>query len=77
MPSVVAEGRRVINNIQRSATLFLVKNIFSFALAIVSLIFTMPYPFTAAQLSLVSSLTIGFPAFVLAMEPNENIATIY
>ena len=73
MPSVVAEGRRVINNIQRSATLFLVKNIFSFALAIVSLIFTMPYPFTAAQLSLVSSLTIGFPAFVLAMEPNESI----
>ena len=73
MPSVVAEGRRVINNIERSATLFLVKNIFSFALAIVSLIFTMPYPFTAAQLSLVSSLTIGFPAFVLAMEPNENI----
>ena len=73
MPSVVAEGRRVINNIERSATLFLVKNIFSFALAIVSLIFTMPYPFTAAQLSLVSSLTIGFPAFVLAMEPNESI----
>ena len=73
MPSVVAEGRRVITNIERSATLFLVKNIFSFALAIVSLIFTMPYPFTAAQLSLVSSLTIGFPAFVLAMEPNESI----
>lgn len=73
LPSVVAEGRRVINNIQRSATLFLVKNIFSFALALVSLIFTMPYPFTAAQLSLVSSLTIGFPAFVLAMEPNESI----
>ncbi len=73
MPSVVAEGRRVINNIERSATLFLVKNIFSLALTIVSLIFTMPYPFTAAQLSLVSSLTIGFPAFVLAMEPNENI----
>lgn len=72
MPSVVMEGRRVINNIERSATLFLIKNIFSFILAVVSLIFTMPYPFTAAQLSLVSSLTIGFPAFVLAMEPNEN-----
>lgn len=72
MPSVVAEGRRVINNIERSATLFLVKNIFSFALAVASLIFTMPYPFSAAQLSLVSSLTIGFPAFVLAMEPNES-----
>ena len=73
MPNVVGEGRRVINNIERSATLFLVKNIFSFALALVSLIFTMPYPFTAAQLSLVSSLTIGFPAFVLAMEPNESL----
>jgi cation-transporting ATPase E len=73
MPGVVAEGRRVINNIERSATLFLVKNIFSFTLAIVSLIFTMPYPFSAAQLSLVSSLTIGFPAFVLAMEPNESL----
>lgn len=72
MPSVVKEGRRVINNIERSATLFLVKNIFSFTLAIVSLIFTIPYPFTAAQLSLVSTLTIGLPAFVLAMEPNEN-----
>ena len=73
MPSVVMEGRRVINNIERSATLFLVKNIFSFALAVLSLLFSMPYPFTAAQLSLVSSLTIGFPGFVLAMEPNENI----
>ena len=73
MPQVVMEGRRVINNIERSATLFLVKNIFSFTLAVVSLIFTMPYPFTAAQLSLVSSLTIGIPAFVLAMEPNNSI----
>lgn len=73
MPQVVMEGRRVINNIERSATLFLVKNIFSFVLAVVSLIFTMPYPFTAAQLSLVSSLTIGIPAFILAMEPNNSI----
>lgn len=73
MPAVVMEGRRVINNIERSATLFLVKNIFSFALAVVSLIFTMPYPFTAAQLSLVSSITIGIPGFVLAMEPNNSI----
>lgn len=73
MPSVVGEGRRVINNIQRSATLFLVKNIFSFALALLSLALTIPYPFTAAQISLVSMLTIGFPAFVLAMEPNESL----
>lgn len=70
MPSVVAEGRRVMNNIERSAALFLVKNIFSFALALISLIFTLPYPVTSAQMSLVSALTIGAPGFVLAMEPN-------
>ena len=70
MPSVVSEGRRVINNIERSAALFLVKNIFSFALALISLIFTLPYPVTSAQMSLVSALTIGAPGFVLAMEPN-------
>lgn len=75
MPTVVQEGRRVINNIQRSATLFLVKNIFSFSLALITLIFTLPYPFTAAQLSLVSTLTIGFPAFVMAMEPNASRIT--
>lgn len=72
MPSIVAEGRRVINNIQRSATLFLTKNIFSMLLALVSLIFTLPYPVTSAQMSLVSSLTIGIPGFILAMEPNSS-----
>ena len=72
MPSVVAEGRRVINNIQRSASLFLVKNIFSLLLAVFTLIFTWPYPFTASQLSLISMFTIGYPAFILAMEPNET-----
>lgn len=73
MPSVVMEGRRVINNIERSASLFLVKNIFSFVVALISLIFTLPYPLTPAQLSLVSTLSIGIPSFVLAMEPNENL----
>ena len=72
MPSVVAEGRRVINNIERSAALYLVKNIFTFVLAVITLIFTLPYPYTPAQLSLVNALTIGIPSFVLAMEPNEN-----
>jgi len=72
MPSVVMEGRRVINNIERSASLFLVKNIFSFSLALISLFFSLPYPLTPSQLSLVSTLTIGFPSFILAMEPNEN-----
>ncbi|MEG1633461.1 MAG: cation-translocating P-type ATPase [Oscillospiraceae bacterium] len=70
MPSVVAEGRRVINNIERSASLFLVKNIFSFTLALISLLFTIPYPVTAAQMGLVNTLTIGIPGFILAMEPN-------
>lgn len=75
MPHVVAEGRRVINNIERSATLFIVKNIFAFTLAVISLIFTLPYPVTAAQMSLVNSLTIGIPGFVLAMEPNNRRIT--
>lgn len=73
MPSVVMEGRRVINNIQRSAALFLVKNIFSFTLAIITMLFPIPYPVTPAQLSMVSTLTIGIPSFFLALEPNTAI----
>jgi cation-transporting ATPase E len=73
MPSVVMEGRRVINNIERSASLFLVKNIFSFLLAIVTLVCTLPYPLTPTQLSLVSMMTIGIPSFVLALEPNTSL----
>ena len=72
MPSVVAEGRRVINNIERSAALYLTKNIFSLTFALVSLIFTLPFPVTSAQMSLISTVTIGIPSFVLAMEPNKN-----
>ncbi len=72
MPHIVAEGRRVINNIERSAALFLTKNIFTFTLALVSLIFTLPFPVTSAQMSLISTLTIGIPGFVLAMEPNTS-----
>ena len=72
LPSVVAEGRRVINNIERSASLYLVKNIFTFVLSLITLFFTLPYPYTPAQLSLVNALTIGIPSFILAMEPNEN-----
>lgn len=72
MPAVVMEGRRVINNIQRSASLYLVKNIFSFVIAIISLIFTLPYPVTPSQLTLLSCLTIGIPSYVLALEPNSN-----
>jgi len=75
MPSVVAEGRRVINNIERSASLYLVKNIFTFILALITLFFTLPYPFSPAQLTLVNALTIGLPSFILAMEPNESLIT--
>lgn len=72
LPQVVAEGRRVINNIQRSAALFLVKNIFSFFLSLLTLFVDMPYPLMPIQLSLISALTIGFPSFVLALEPNQS-----
>lgn len=70
MPRIVAEGRRVINNIQRAAALFLVKNIFSFVLTLLLFFIDMPYPLQAIQLSLISSLTIGVPSFFLALEPN-------
>jgi cation-transporting ATPase E len=73
MPSVVLEGRRVINNIERSASLFIVKNVFSLLLAITTLIISVPYPLTPAQLSLVNVLTIGVPSFVLAMAPDKNL----
>ncbi len=73
MPSVVAEGRRVINNIERSAALFLVKNIFSFILTLISLFAVSLYPLKPAQISLVSALMIGIPSFCLALEPNRDI----
>lgn len=72
MPAVVAEGRRVINNIERAASLFLVKNIFSFLLTFVLLFVNLPYPLVPLHLSMISALTIGFPSFVLALEPNKN-----
>ena len=73
LPAVVAEGRRVINNIQRSAALFLVKNIFSFTLSMVTLFLAVPYPLQPIQLTLVSAVTIGIPSFVLALEPNHEL----
>ncbi|MDD6400572.1 MAG: cation-translocating P-type ATPase [Lachnospiraceae bacterium] len=73
MPHVVWEGRRVVNNIQRSASLFLVKNILSALLFLISVLFTFAYPFVPSQISLVSMFTIGMPAFLLALEPNKNI----
>lgn len=73
MPSVVLEGRRVVNNIQRSASLFLVKNIFSMLLTIFALISINRYPLYPTQISLMGAFTIGIPAFLLAMQPNKSI----
>lgn len=70
IPDIVAEGRRVINNIQRSASLFLVKNILSFGLALLTLLAGLPYPFAPIHLTIISVLTIGTPSFFLALEPN-------
>lgn len=72
MPSVVLEGRRVVNNIQRSASLFLVKNIFSLLLSILSAVFMISYPLEPSQVSLISMFTIGIPGFFLALEPNKT-----
>ena len=71
MPSIVDEGRRVVNNIQRSASLFLVKNIFSILLAILAILFAFTYPIQASQMSLISGFTIGIPGFLLALEKNR------
>ena len=73
MPEVVQEGRRVINNIQRAAALYLVKNIMSLFLSLINLFAGFPYPFIPIQLTLISALTIGAPSFVLALEPNHEI----
>lgn len=70
MPEILGEGRRVINNIQRAAALFLVKNIFSFAFTILTILLGISYPLQSIQLTLISSLTIGIPSFFLALEPN-------
>ena len=73
MPSVVLEGRRVVNNLQRSGTLFLVKNIFSFLLSLFSVVFMMSYPLRPSQISLISMFTIGIPGFFLAFQPNKDV----
>lgn len=72
MPKIVAEGRRAINNIQRSASLFLVKTTFSFLLSLVFLFLPKPYPFQPIQLTLCSSLCVGIPSVILALEPNRE-----
>ena len=72
MPEVVLEGRRSINNLQRSASLFLVKTIYSSVLSLLFLVMQREYPFMPIQLSLISTATIGIPSFLLALEPNKD-----
>lgn len=73
VPDIVAEGRRTINNIERSASLFIVKTIYTFLLVFLFINTKSRYPFIPIQLSLLSTLTIGIPSFVLALEFNNNI----
>lgn len=73
MPHVVGEGRRVVNNIKRSASLFLAKNIFSMLLTIFTLISVNLYPLYPTQLSFLGVFTIGIPAFFLALQPNKSL----
>ena len=72
MPKVVLEGRRTINNIERSASLFLVKTIYSCVMAVLFLFVGAPYPFIPIQLTAISVVTIGIPSFLLALEPNKE-----
>ncbi|MFJ3663850.1 HAD-IC family P-type ATPase [Streptomyces sp. NPDC090119] len=74
LPSVVAEGRRVIGNITRVATLFLVKTVYSVLLALLVVCWQVEYPFLPRHLTLLSTLTIGVPAFFLALAPNKERA---
>ena len=73
MPEVVAEGRQVVNNIQRTASLFLVKNIFAILTAIFVIIIGKQFPLYPTQLSFYSLVTIGIPGFFLAMQPNKEL----
>ena len=73
MPLVVAEGRRAINNLQRSATLFLSKTVYSFVLALVFVFIQLPFLFEPIQMTLVNALCIGAPSFLLALQPNKDI----
>jgi cation-transporting ATPase E len=72
MPLVVLEGRRVVNNIIKTATLYLTKNIFSLLLAMFSMISVLQYPLKPSQITLISIFTIGLPSFVLSLEPNRD-----
>ena len=73
LPKIVSEGRRTINNIERSASLLLVKTIYTILLIFTCLFFKSEYFFIPIQLTLINACTIGIPSFILALEPNENL----
>ena len=72
LPQVVSEGRRVVGNITRASSLFLVKTLSTFLISLVTLLLPLAYPFQPVQLTLISALTLGIPSFFLAMEPNQE-----
>ena len=72
MPDVVMEGRQIVNNLERSGSLFLVKNIFSLIMSIFSIVFSISYPLEPSQLTLISLFTIGVPAFLLSQTPDTH-----
>lgn len=73
MPEIVKEGRQTINNIERSASLFIVKTVYATLLAVIFTIIPLEYPFIPIQLTLTSTFTIGIPSFILALEPNSEL----
>lgn len=73
MPDVVREGRQVVNNLERSGSLFLVKNIFSLLMSLITIFFGITYPLVPSQISLISLFTIGFPGFLLSQVPNTRL----
>ena len=72
IPNIVKEGRRSINNLERSASLFLTKTLYAIIIAFIFVFIKLDYPFIPIQLTLISVLTIGIPSFILALEPNHN-----
>lgn len=73
LPKVVLEGRKTINNIEKSASLFLSKTVYAIALVVIFLFLNYSYPFTSVQLSIISTITIGIPSFYLGLQPNKDL----
>lgn len=75
MPKIVAEGRRSINNLERSASLYLMKTVYNVLLAILFMIVNQPLPFEPKNLTFIGGITIGLPSIVIALEPNDELVT--